>query len=77
MDKSHIQERVYSLLSKYVKRDFGIKDDVFTNGFVNSMDAVELALQFEREFGIAIADVDAKDLRTVESITSFIYQRIR
>ena len=77
MDKAQIEDSVYKLLSKYVKQEFRITDDVFTNGWVNSIESLELRLDFEREFGISVGDAEAKDLRTVETMTRFIQQRIR
>ena len=75
MDSAQIQVRVRELMAKYVRRDFSNVDDVFTQGFVNSLEAVELTLQLEREFGIKIRDAEVKNLRTVESISRFIEQR--
>lgn len=76
MDKAKIEQQVTQIVGQYVKRDFSIRQDVFTNGWVNSFEATQITLQLEKAFNIKISDAEAKNLRTVESIASFVAGRL-
>jgi len=72
---SDIQERVTKILvSKFdvdaakLKPETSFKDDLGAD----SLDSVELALAFEKEFGIEISDEDVESITTVRDAERFI-----
>lgn len=72
---SDIQERVRKILaSKFdvdaakLKPETSFKDDLGAD----SLDSVELALAFEKEFGIEISDEDVESITTVRDAERFI-----
>jgi methoxymalonate biosynthesis acyl carrier protein len=50
------------------------EEDMFANGLVNSLFAVQLVIWIERNFGTPIegADLDFTNIRSVSAIASFI-----
>ena len=72
---SDIQERVI----KMVAEQLGVKEDDVktTSSFVedlgaDSLDTVELIMEFEKEFDIQIPDDQAENIATVKDAISFI-----
>jgi len=76
MDQIKVEDQVKQMVSQYAKQSFSIRQDLFTEGFVNSFEATQLTLQIEKTFNIRISDAEAKSLRTVEAIASFIVKKI-
>lgn len=76
MDKAKIEDQIKQMVGQYVKQTFSTRQDIFTEGFVNSFQATQLTLQIENTFHIKISDAEAKNLRTVEAIASFIDKRV-
>ncbi len=54
-------------------------DDIFAQGFVNSLFAMELVLFVEKEFGIAIGneDLDIAHFRSVNAIAALVHRKTR
>lgn len=52
----------------------GDEEDMFANGMVNSLFAVQLVMWIERNFGTPIegADLDFANIRSVSAIASFV-----
>jgi acyl carrier protein len=50
------------------------EDDMFANGLVNSLFAVQLVMWIERNFGTPIegADLDFANIRSVSAIAAFV-----
>ena len=72
---SNIEERV----KKIVAEQLGVKEEEVTNeaSFIDdlgadSLDTVELIMQFEEEFGIEIPDDDAEKMTTVGAPVDYI-----
>lgn len=72
---ANIEERV----KKIVVEHLGVDDTEVTNeaSFINdlgadSLDTVELLQQFENEFGIAIPDDEAENIKTVQDAINYI-----
>jgi acyl carrier protein len=42
----------------------------------DSLDTVELIMEFEKEFNIGISDDDAEEIHTVRDIIDYIYKRV-
>ena len=76
MDKARIETQVKRIVGQYVKQDFNARQDVFTAGFVNSFEATQITLQVEKTFNIKISDAEAKNLRNVEAIASFVSEKL-
>ena len=79
MDLEHIQER----LKKILIEKTGVKKEVIepTDRLVDdlaldSLDAVELAMGIEDEFGLTILDADIKKLQTVADVLNLISHRL-
>ncbi len=79
MDLEHIQER----LKKILIEKTGVKKEVIepTDRLVDdlaldSLDAVELAMGIEDEFGLTILDADIKKLQTVADVLDLIRHRL-
>ncbi len=79
MDLEHIQER----LKKIFIEKTGVKKEVIepTDRLVDdlaldSLDAVELAMGIEDEFGLTILDADIKKLQTVADVLNLISHRL-
>jgi len=79
MDLEHIQER----LKKILIEKTGVKKEVIepTDRLVDdlaldSLDAVELAMGIEDEFGLRISDADIKKLQTVADVLDLISHRL-
>ena len=78
MDRNHIQER----LQKILVDKTGVKKEVIepTDRLVedlalDSLDAVELTMGIEDEFGLEISDADMKKLKTVADVLALIRRR--
>lgn len=51
-------------------------DSNFTNDLgADSLDTVELIMEFEKEFGISIPDEDAENISTVGSAVSYLKEK--
>jgi acyl carrier protein len=79
MDLEHMQER----LKKILIEKTGVKKEVIepTDRLVDdlaldSLDAVELAMGIEEEFGLTILDADIKKLQTVADVLNLISHRL-
>lgn len=75
MDKSEIETRIIPIIayqmgwdSAEVTRDKRFNEDLN----VDSLDTVELTMEFEDEFDIAISDEEADELKTVGQVIDFI-----
>lgn len=76
LTKKQIQEKVYSIVSSKL----GVKSDELNDNksYANdlgadSLDTVELIMEFEKEFGISIADELAENIKTVGQSIDVIY----
>lgn len=49
-----------------------LRDDLGTD----SLDAVELIMEFEKEFSIGIPDDEAEEIHTVRDVIDYIYKRV-
>ena len=77
---SSVEERV----KKIVVEQLGVKEEEVTNeaSFVDdlgadSLDTVELIMQFEEEFGIEIPDEDAENLLSVGQAIEYISNKLK
>ncbi len=72
---SEIQEKVV----KIIVNKLGVKESevtpeaTFTGDLgADSLDTVELVMEFEKEFGIQVADEDAEKFQTVGDVINYI-----
>lgn len=78
MTREHIQEEVIKLLAEHLGRDkaeikpeCGLIEDLSAD----SLDAVEITMMMEEEFGIEINDDDASNFITVKDIIDHLEKR--
>jgi len=79
MDLEHVQERLKKILidktgvnKEVIKPTDRLVDDLA----LDSLDAVELAMGIEDEFGLTILDADIKKLQTVADVLDLISHRL-
>ena len=77
---SNIEERV----KKFVCEQLGVKVEEVTteSSFVNdlgadSLDTVELIMEFEKEFNVSIPDEDAEKIGTVGDAISYLKDNVK
>ena len=66
-----------------IEKELGVEREKLTNdvSFIealgeDSLDIVELVMEFEKEFNIDIPDEDAEKLRTVGDATAYLKQKV-
>lgn len=77
---SEIQERVKAIIvDKLGVQESEVKEEAnFTNDLgADSLDTVELIMEFEKEFGISIPDDQAEKIATVGDAVSFIQENAK
>ena len=74
-----LEEKVKEIIAK----ELGVERDKLTNeaSFMedlgaDSLDTVELVMEFEKEFNIDIPDEDAEKLRTVGDAMAYLNQKV-
>jgi acyl carrier protein len=74
-----MDDGVLNTVSKVLAEHLGLhtrsisrNSDIFADLGADSLDAVELVMAFEEEFGIEISDEDAEDLQTVGDVVTFV-----
>ena len=78
MEKTVIEEKVINIISNKLGLP---KEEVtpaasFTNDLgADSLDTVELIMDFEKEFGLKISDEDAMNIKTVSDAVEYIAAR--
>ena len=79
MEKVQIEEKVIDIISNKLGLP---KEEVtpaasFTMDLgADSLDTVELIMDFEKEFGLKISDEDAMNIKTVSDAVSYIESRL-
>ena len=74
---SEIQEKVVKIIVDKlgVKESEVTPEATFTGDLgADSLDTVELVMEFEKEFGIQVADEDAEKFQTVGDVINYIEQ---
>ena len=66
-----------------IEKELGVEREKLTNeaGFIedlgaDSLDIVELVMEFEKEFNITIPDEDSERLRTVGDAIAYLQQKV-
>jgi len=75
MDKVKIEDAVHQIFSQYITKDFSNTDDFFKLG-ANSFEATQVVIQIEKAFRIQISDTEVKNLRTVASLSDFVFKKL-
>ena len=73
-----IETSVRKFLARYFQdRALQDEEDLFAEGAINSLFALQLVLFVESEFGITVTneDLDIKHFRTISNIAAFITQK--
>ena len=70
--------KIRRFLSGFFRTDeLSDQDDIFALGFVNSLFAMQLVLNLERDFDITVEDqdLDISNFNTIDSIVAFISRK--
>ncbi|QDU32870.1 Acyl carrier protein [Poriferisphaera corsica] len=79
MDEKEIEEKVVAIVAEQMGVDKGEinRDTNFVNDLnADSLDTVELVMEFEDEFETSIPDEDAEKIQTVGQAIEFIKQHM-
>lgn len=79
MEETEIEEKVISIVAEQMGVDKGelSRDTNFVTDLnADSLDTVELAMEFEDEFETSIPDEDAEKIQTVGQAIDFIRQHV-
>jgi methoxymalonate biosynthesis acyl carrier protein len=73
-DRSEIERRLLSYLEARLKTTVSLEQDLFAEGLVASMFAMELVVQLEQDFEISIVgpDLQLENFRSVEAMTALV-----
>jgi acyl carrier protein len=77
--QENVELRIKSIASKYVNRDgHEIKstDAFVVDLYFDSLDAVEMIMDVEDEFGIEISDEDAEKIGTVQQAIDYVTAKV-
>ncbi|WP_285520306.1 acyl carrier protein [Wolbachia pipientis] len=72
--REDIEEKVKKIILEHISKDvekFNISSKLSEHG-TDSLDAVEIIMAAEEEFGIEIPDEDAQKMETMEQIVEYI-----
>ena len=69
---SQVKDLVIKIVNDHLDVDSKLESNFMDDLGSDSLDTVELDLQFEEEFGIDIPDEDAADLTTVGAVVEYI-----
>ena len=79
MDETEIQEKVISIVAEQMgvdKAEINRDTNFVTDLNADSLDTVELAMEFEDEFETSIPDEDAEKIQTVGQAIDFIKEHV-
>lgn len=76
--REDIEEKVKKIILEHISKDvekFGNSSKLSNHG-TDSLDAVEIIMAVEEEFGIEIPDEDAQKMETMEQIVEYIVKKV-
>ena len=79
LDYDDVYEKVKEIIvDKLNVKPYKVNEDAtFVNDLgADSLDVIELTMEFEKEFGVMIPDEDIENITTVEEAVDYIYFRI-
>ncbi|HET8837550.1 MAG TPA: phosphopantetheine-binding protein [Flavobacteriaceae bacterium] len=81
MEKSEIQSRLKSIIKKYLpedvsERQINPESNLIAELNINSANMVDVALDIEDEFGIALENEDLENMRNLKSAMEIIQNKL-
>jgi len=79
MNPQEVKDKTRGFLGKFIRNvELGEDDDLFAQGFVNSLFAMQLVLFVEKEFGVSVGndDLDFQNFKSINAISDFILKKI-
>lgn len=76
--REDIEGKVKKIILEHISKDvekFGNSSKLSDHG-TDSLDAVEIIMEVEEEFGIEIPDEDAQKMETMEQIVEYIVNKV-
>lgn len=76
----NIKTTLREFIAKYVNNNgFSNDDDLFTNGYVNSLFAMELVMYIENQFNTKLEnqELDLKNFRSINTIAALINEKTK
>ncbi|MEU7146396.1 acyl carrier protein [Nocardia sp. NPDC046473] len=76
LERSAIEQKILAYLTTRLKTEIAPSQDIFAKGLVNSMFAMELVVQLEGEFGVAIigSDLQLANFRSVDKMVDLVHR---
>ncbi|SDW03924.1 Acyl carrier protein [Marininema mesophilum] len=74
MVEATLEQIVYTYIAEHVDDEFDYDTEIFEEGFVNSLFAIQLMTFLEKEFAIKITmdDLDMENYKSVNAIGEFV-----
>lgn len=81
-DPAALQEVIFHILTHELRleaTEIGPESELFSAGWIDSVDLVRLAAHLERRFGIAIPDEDVsvEQFDSIRSIAAYVAEKLR
>ncbi|GGA37464.1 hypothetical protein GCM10007416_07970 [Kroppenstedtia guangzhouensis] len=74
MTEKNLEQTVYAFIGEHVDEKFNYDTEIFEEGLVNSLFAIQLMTFLEKEFAIKVTmeDLDMENYKSVNAIGKFI-----
>ncbi|OEY86591.1 hypothetical protein BIY23_03485 [Wolbachia pipientis] len=75
----NVESKVKKIILKYVTTNiekFNGSSNLSTDHKIDSLDAVEIIMNVEEEFGIEIPDEDAQNMNTMDNIVGYVRKKL-
>ena len=80
MNKEYIQKTILNFIKRKSKnKKIDLEDDFFSNGYIDSLGAIELIAFIEEEFQIELTsdEMESPDFKIVSGLINIIYKNVK